>query len=105
MITEIAFLTIDPANAEAFEAAVAKAAPVIRAAEGNGGVSLERVIEHPGQYRLMVRWLSVDHHMVTFRESAGFREWRALAGPFFIETPHVEHTQTVAGVGHGLPGS
>ena len=95
MITEIAFLTIDPAKADPFEAAVEQAMPVIRAAEGNRGVVLERVIEHPGQYRLMVQWDSVDHHMVTFRQSAGFQSWRALAGPYFTVTPHVEHTQTV----------
>lgn len=95
MITEIAFLTIDPADAGPFEAAVAQAMPVIRAAEGNRGVALERVIEDPSQYRLMVRWDSVEHHMVTFRNSAGFQAWRALAGPYFTVTPHVEHTQAV----------
>ncbi len=99
MITEVAYLTIDPAGADAFEAAVAEAAPVIRAAEGNLGVALERVIEHPGQYRLMVNWTSVEDHMVTFRESEGFKRWRALAGPFFTVPPHVEHTETVAIVG------
>ena len=95
MIVEIAHITIDPANAAAFEAAVAEAAPVLRAAEGSHTMSLERVIEHPGQYRLRVQWDSVDHHMVTFRESEGFRRWRELAGPFFTETPMVEHTELV----------
>lgn len=95
MITEIAFLTIDPANAAAFEAAVESAAPVIGAAEGSQSMALERVIEHPGQYRLIVQWDSVEHHTVGFRESPGFIEWRALAGPFFTSPPHVEHTEHV----------
>jgi len=94
MITEIAKLTIDPANAEPFEAAVAQAAEVLRAA-GAHHMALERVIEDPAQYRLMVQWDSVEHHMVTFRESDGFKQWRALAGPYFAAPPVVEHTDNV----------
>ncbi|MEI9851551.1 MAG: hypothetical protein WDN24_12720 [Sphingomonas sp.] len=71
---------------------------MIEAAEGSHSMALERVIETPGQYRLRVEWDSVDHHMVTFRESPGFKEWRALAGPFFAGTPFVEHTETVGEV-------
>jgi quinol monooxygenase YgiN len=95
MITEIATITIDPARADAFEAAVASAAPVLRAAAGSHSMALERVIEAPGKYLLRVQWDSVDHHMVTFRESDGFKAWRALAGPFFAVTPTVEHTEAV----------
>ncbi len=94
MITEIAHITIDPANAAAFEAAVAEAAPAFQNAEGCHGMSLERVIEDPAQYRLRVQWDSVDHHMVTFRNSDAFQIWRGLAGPFFVQPPHVEHSET-----------
>ena len=96
MVTEIAYLTIDPAKAAEFEAAVGAAAPLFRAAEGCHGMALDRVIEDPAQYRLRVTWETVDHHMVTFRESPAFQEWRALAGPFFIEPPRVEHWECAA---------
>ncbi|MEZ5742820.1 MAG: antibiotic biosynthesis monooxygenase family protein [Sphingomonadaceae bacterium] len=96
MITEIAYLTIDPARAADFEAAVAEAAPHFRTAEGCHGMALDRVVEDPAKYRLRVKWESVDHHMVTFRESPAFQEWRALAGPFFTEPPHVEHWDEAA---------
>ncbi len=95
MITEIATIMIDPANAAAFEAAIESAAPVLRAAEGSHSMALERSIEEPGKYLLRVQWDSVDHHMVTFRQSEGFKAWRALAGPFFVGTPVVEHTDAV----------
>lgn len=95
MITEIAYLTIDPARADDFEAAVAAAAPHFAAAEGCHGMRLERVHEDAAQYRLSVDWESVDHHMVTFRDSDGFQQWRALAGPFFVEAPRVEHWHRV----------
>jgi quinol monooxygenase YgiN len=95
MITEIAHITIDPARAAEFEAAVATAAPHFRAAEGCHGMRLERVTEDPAEYRLSVDWESVEHHMVTFRESDGFQQWRALAGPFFAAPPRVEHWDRV----------
>lgn len=91
MIIEIAHITIDPARAAEFEAAVAAAAPHFRAAEGCHGMRLERVVEDSAQYRLSVDWETVDHHMVTFRKTDGFQLWRALAGPFFVEPPRVEH--------------
>lgn len=94
MITEIAYITIDPAKAAAFEAAVAEAAPAFRNAEGCHGMAIERVVEDPAQYRLRVLWESVDHHMVTFRNSDAFQTWRGLAGPFFVEPPRVEHWET-----------
>ena len=93
MITEIATITIDPDSAEAFEAAVAEAAPHFRTADGCHGMILDRCIEHPARYFLRVEWDSVDHHMVTFRESDGFQKWRALAGPFFAGPPVVVHSE------------
>jgi quinol monooxygenase YgiN len=95
MITEIATITIDAARAEDFEAAMVKASAVIRAAKGSHSMVLERVIETPGKYLLWVEWDSVAHHMVTFRESPAFKDWRAIVGPFFVGTPVVEHSETV----------
>jgi len=95
MVTEIAYIKIDPAEAADFEAAVAEAAPFFKAGEGCHGMRLERVEEDGALYRLCVQWESVDHHMVTFRESDGFQQWRALAGPFFVEPPKVEHWSRV----------
>ena len=95
MITEIAYITIDPINAAKFEAAVAEASAVLRQAKGCRSMALERVIEDPSSYNLRVQWDTVDDHMTGFRESAGFARWRELAGPFFVQTPMVEHTDSV----------
>lgn len=96
MILEIATLTIDPARAVEFEAAVARAVQHFRNAEGCHGMTLERVIEDPSRYQLVVQWETVEHHTVKFRGSAGFRAWREHAGPFFAAPPIVIHTATVA---------
>lgn len=96
MIIEIAYITIDPARSEEFEAAVAEASKHFEADKGCRSMRLERVIEDPAQYRLVVGWDSVDAHMVTFRESENFARWRELAGPFFVDPPRVEHWGEVA---------
>ncbi|MFM1886577.1 MAG: hypothetical protein RL026_1734 [Pseudomonadota bacterium] len=96
MITEIAVLTIDPARATDFEAAVAEAAPQFQSALGCLGMALERVIEDPSRYRLVVRWTTLEAHTVDFRNSPHFTAWRALAGPFFVAPPAVEHSAQVA---------
>ena len=95
MIHEIASLTIDPARAAGFEAAVAAARPQFEAAIGFVSFGLQRVIEEPGRYNLVVGWDSVEAHMVDFRASSGFQQWRTLAGPFFTGPARVVHVETV----------
>jgi quinol monooxygenase YgiN len=95
MIHEIASIVVKPGAEAAFEAGVAEAAPYFCAAKGCRSLKLERSIEAPSQYRLVVGWDSVEDHMVEFRNSPAFQNWRALAGPHFAEPPRVEHVHTV----------
>lgn len=95
MIHEIATLTIDPAQAGPFEAAVAAARPHFEAAKGFVSFGLERSIECPERYHLVIGWESVEAHMIDFRESEGFQAWRTLASPFFVAPPSVEHIAKV----------
>ena len=101
MILELADIQIDPDAAEEFEAAVAGAAPLFYATLGCAGLLLHRSIEHPGRYVLMVRWQRLEDHMVTFRESPAFAEWRALAGPYFTSPPQMHHVDLVVGDAEG----
>jgi quinol monooxygenase YgiN len=95
MITEIAQIDVKPGTEKDFEAAVAKARAAFGRAKGFHGFELHRSIEKPQRYRLLARWETVDAHMVDFRNSPNFAEWRALVGPFFASPPEVEHTETV----------
>jgi len=94
-IFEIADLQINPTDAATFEAAVGQGAAHFRSARGCLSFELQRSIEHPGQYRLLVGWSSVDAHMVDFRNSAGYRAWRGLVGHFFTVPPVVQHAVQV----------
>jgi len=58
-------------------------------------MALQRVVEQPGHYRLIVGWDSIDDHMVHFRASDAYGEWRALVGHFFSRSPEVYHLDDV----------
>jgi quinol monooxygenase YgiN len=91
MILERALFAIKPGQAEDFEKAFAKAAPLIRAAKGNRKADMHRGIENPDTFILLCEWDSVEDHMVGFRESPAFAEWRAILGPHFAAPPAMEH--------------
>lgn len=93
MVYEMAQIAVLPGKEADFEAGVAQAVPLFKRARGCSGVELHRTIEHPGHYILLVQWDTVDDHMVHFRESADFQEWRRLVGPFFVKPPVVTHTE------------
>lgn len=95
MVTEIAHLVIKAGEEGEFEAKVALAKPHFLAAKGCQGMRLVRCIEEPLQYQLMVDWETVEAHMVDFRESDGFEQWRSLVGPHFAQAPTVEHVKNI----------
>lgn len=95
MIYEIAELYIKPDSHTAFQAAVAEAVPVFKAATGCLSMRLDRDIETPDTYHLVVGWQTLDNHVVDFRGSEGFLVWRGLVGSHFALPPKVEHFETV----------
>jgi len=98
MVLEIAQINVTPGLEAEFEAGVAKAAPVFQRAKGCKGMTLQRSIEKPERYRLFVQWETLENHIVDFRGSPDFAEWRRLVGHCFAMPPEVEHVrETVKG--------
>jgi len=95
MIQEIANILVQPGHENAFEQGVDQARPLFLRASGCHGVALYRSIEEPLRYTLVVQWETVEDHMVHFRESADFQEWRKLVGPHFADPPVVHHVQQI----------
>lgn len=91
MVFEIAEIEVKSGEELAFEAAVAEAALYFKKAKGCLSLELHRTVERPSVYRLVVGWERVEDHMVDFRESPDFQEWRRLASPHFAKAPTVEH--------------
>ncbi|HEY1152016.1 MAG TPA: antibiotic biosynthesis monooxygenase family protein [Pseudoduganella sp.] len=94
MITEIAELSIKPDSHDAFLAAVKEAVPLFKRAKGCKAVKLERLVERPDVYHLVISWETLENHTVDFRGSDDFQAWRGLVGGFFAEPPRVEHSGT-----------
>jgi heme-degrading monooxygenase HmoA len=94
MVLEIADITIvDGKNAE-FDLAITRGVTeVVARASGFLGFKIQKGIESPNRYLLMIEWSSLDDHMVGFRNSPAFQEWRAIVGPFFAGPPKMEHFQ------------
>jgi heme-degrading monooxygenase HmoA len=95
MIFEIAQITIKPGMETRFEQGVETATPLFLRSRGCHGVKLLRSIEHPENYSLMVTWDTVEDHMVHFRESDEYQQWRGLVGECFASPPQVGHAGTV----------
>jgi heme-degrading monooxygenase HmoA len=95
MILEAAMLHVRPGEYDAFEAAFAQASPLIASMRGYVGHELQRCIEVPGRYLLLVRWETLEDHTIGFRQSAEYGEWRRLLHHFYDPFPVVEHFETV----------
>lgn len=95
MILEAAILQVRPEEAPAFESAFREASPIIAGMRGCLGHELQRCLETPGRYLLLVRWERLEDHTVGFRQSAEYEEWRRLLHPFYEPFPTVEHFEKV----------
>jgi heme-degrading monooxygenase HmoA len=95
MVFESAELLIKPGMEEEFEARVREAVPLFRRARGCESMQLQRGIENPRAYRLLVRWQTLEDHTVHFRGSEDFQAWRSLVGHCFDGAPNVTHLDAV----------
>ncbi|WP_457422787.1 antibiotic biosynthesis monooxygenase family protein [Roseateles sp. P5_E7] len=99
MILEIAQLQVRSGQEAAFETAFAEAQRIISSMAGYLGHELQRCLERPGHYMLLVRWRSVEDHEVGFRKSAEYQQWRQLLHHFYDPFPTVLHYDLVTGPG------
>ncbi len=97
MILEIADIRIPPGQQAAFDEAIQRGiATVASQAQGFRGFKVNKGIESPERYVLMIFWDTLEDHTVGFRQGPLFAQWRAIVGPFFAQPPHVEHFTLLA---------
>lgn len=96
MVLEHAVLEVRPGHERDFEEAFAQARPLIEAQAGFRSVRLERGIERPNRYLLLVEWDTLEAHTEGFRRSAEYARWRELLHSFYDPFPVVEHYESIS---------
>jgi len=92
MILELADIRIQPGEQAEFDEAIERGVrTIIAQAQGFKGYKINKGIESPERYLLMIFWETLEDHTVRFREGPLFPQWRAIVGPYFAAPPSVEH--------------
>jgi len=103
MILEVAPLIVRPGSEAQFEAAFREAQAIIAAMPGYVSHELQRCLERPNEYVLLVRWQTLEAHEVGFRGSAQYAEWKRLLHHFYDPFPVVKHYRAVEGCAPSRP--
>jgi heme-degrading monooxygenase HmoA len=91
MILEVAILNVKTGQGAAFE----EAQTIIAAMPGYLSHQLQRCLEFPNRYILLVNWNKLEDHTVGFRQSAEYQEWKLRLHHFYDPFPFVEHYECV----------
>jgi heme-degrading monooxygenase HmoA len=95
MVLELAILDVKAGQKEAFETAFGRAQRIISSMKGYHSHQLQRCVEKPGRYVLLVNWETLEDHTEGFRGSPEYQEWRKLLHHFYDPFPDVEHYELV----------
>ena len=92
MILELADIRVHSGKQAEFDVAIKRGVEtVISKAKGFRGYKVNKGVESPERYILMIFWDTIENHTVDFRQSPAFQDWRAIVGPYFAAPPAVEH--------------
>ncbi len=95
MILEVAIMKVKPELIKEFEADFPKAAAISATTPGYISHELQRCIETKGKYFCMIRWESIEAHLVNFRESPRREAFRNIIGKYWAEPNFTEHFELV----------
>ena len=96
MILEVAILDVKSGSSQEFESAFHKAESIIRSMKGYIAHDLNKCIEKPDRYILLVQWERLEDHTEGFRQSPQYQEWKQLLHHFYDPFPLVEHYRQLA---------
>jgi heme-degrading monooxygenase HmoA len=91
MITEHALLEVVAGREAEFVEAMQTAKHIIAASPGFVSLRVERCVEEPRRFLLLVQWEHLEDHTDGFRGSPGYEAWRAALHHFYDPFPVVEH--------------
>lgn len=97
MILEVASLQVRANQESLFDAAFLQAQKIISSMPGFVSQQLQRCLERPNQYLLLVAWQTLEDHEAGFRGSAEYQQWKQLLHHFYEPFPEVLHYRAVEG--------
>lgn len=95
MILEVAILDVIPTETASFEADFNTAQSIISSMHGYIGHQLQRCLEKPSRYILLVNWATLEDHTVGFRQSEEYLQWKVLLHKYYDPFSTVEHYEPV----------
>jgi len=95
MVLEVAVLDVVPGREAEFEQTFPQAAPILESMRGYLSHRLERCVETPSRFLLLVEWERIEDHTEGFRNSPEYQEWRKLLHHFYDPPPQVAHYERV----------
>ena len=95
MILEVAILNVRSGMSAAFEEAFRQASSIIADMPGYLSHQLQRCVEVPDRYILLVDWETLEAHTIGFRGSPQYQDWKRLLHHFYDPFPTVEHYESV----------
>jgi heme-degrading monooxygenase HmoA len=79
-----------------------QAGAIINKVKGYISHSLQQCLEEDHRFLLTVKWETLEDHVIGFRKSAEYENWKALLHHFYHPFPVVEHfTSIMAGEKQG----
>ncbi len=95
MILEVAKLDVIPGEEARFQDDFRRAQSILSSMKGYISHQLQRCIETPSRYILLVRWETLEDHTEGFRRSSEYQEWKNLLHHYYDPFPQVEHYEVV----------
>ena len=95
MVLEVAILDIKTGMEKDFERSFKDAQLIISSMKGYLSHQLQKCIEKPNRYILLVNWASLDDHTIGFRGSPEYQQWKGLLHHYYDPLPSVEHFETI----------
>ncbi|MBC2776284.1 antibiotic biosynthesis monooxygenase family protein [Parasphingopyxis marina] len=91
MVLEHALLHVRPGEAEAFQAAMREAKPLIEASPGFRSIELRPAAEQPELFLLLVGWDDIASHRDGFRGSDRYKAWSDILHRFYEPMPSITY--------------
>jgi heme-degrading monooxygenase HmoA len=95
MILEMSRVLILPGKEAEFEKVFYEASDIISTVKGCLGTVLEKSIDKPRLYYMMVRWETLENHLIDFPASPEAARAMPLVIPFFDGMPKADHVVRV----------